>query len=602
MLLGGFYEPVLASLPRLDRVEQVGWMRQALRARLGAEARGLWLTERVWEPDLASDLHDAGVRFALVDDRHFLVSGFTREQLHAPLQTEHDGKQLTLFSIDERLRYLIPFQPAHDSAAYLRWLRESGHSLAVLADDGEKFGGWPGTADWVYRRGWLDDFIGVMESSMRAGDVVMSRFDEALERVPGGGIAYLATGSYREMEGWSLPPEAALRLGALEKDFGAERLASTDGALLRGGHWRNFLVKYTESNRMHKKMIALSALCRERGDPESARRAIGRAQCNDAYWHGVFGGLYLPFLRAAVWSNLARAERELRTGEAIAWERRDIDFDGHAEIWIHSSEFSAIVSPRRGGALEELTRFADGANVADALTRRREAYHVQARDTVSPGGQKGSARDESGDSNASQDAASTTAPDAFDESDEHVATRAPSIHELEGLLRLEELPPVDQDDRALFVERIIGNDVTFERFVRTNYTPIATTANQPLSHEIAETADEVVVTLRSPDGAWVKRLAFSTSGGVRAEFEWDSGELRDTTWFTTELSCAGETVLRTEPAAEIWSFPIETVAKSERGFDRTVQGVSYVLRWPAALGRATVELPVAAHRESSGKA
>jgi alpha-amylase/alpha-mannosidase (GH57 family) len=48
LLLAGFYEPVLASLPRGDRVEQIGWMRDAVRRRFGVEASGLWLTARVW--------------------------------------------------------------------------------------------------------------------------------------------------------------------------------------------------------------------------------------------------------------------------------------------------------------------------------------------------------------------------------------------------------------------------------------------------------------------------------------------------------------------------------------------------------------------------
>ena len=75
LLLAGFYEPVLASLPRPDRATD------PLDARgrappIRVDARGLWLTERVWEPELAADLADAGVRYALVDDRHFLVTGF----------------------------------------------------------------------------------------------------------------------------------------------------------------------------------------------------------------------------------------------------------------------------------------------------------------------------------------------------------------------------------------------------------------------------------------------------------------------------------------------------------------------------------------------
>ena len=94
-------------------------MRAAIERRFGVHASGLWLTERVWEPNLAADLADAGVEFAIVDDRHFLVSGVGRERLHAPLWTEHDGKRVALFAIDERLRYLIPFQPPRDTLQYL---------------------------------------------------------------------------------------------------------------------------------------------------------------------------------------------------------------------------------------------------------------------------------------------------------------------------------------------------------------------------------------------------------------------------------------------------------------------------------------------------
>src|SRR5262245_15822887 len=93
LLLAGFYEPVLASLPHRDRIEQIAWMRDAIKRRFGVDATGLWLTERVWEPDIAADLADAGVRYVLVDDRHFLVAGFERETLHTPFWTESDGKR-----------------------------------------------------------------------------------------------------------------------------------------------------------------------------------------------------------------------------------------------------------------------------------------------------------------------------------------------------------------------------------------------------------------------------------------------------------------------------------------------------------------------------
>jgi 4-alpha-glucanotransferase len=563
LLLAGFYEPVLASLPRADRVEQIQWMHDAIRRRFGVEARGLWLTERVWEPELAADLADAGVRYALVDDRHFLVSGFRAEQLHAPYWTESDTKRVALFPIDERLRYLIPFRPPEETAAYLRELRGAGHQLAVLADDGEKFGGWPGTKEWVYERGWLERFMSTVRGLIEGGEVQLSRLDEALNVVPSGGIAYLPTASYREMEGWSLPPDAALRLIRLERDLGDARMAGPDGALVRGAHWRNFLVKYPESNRMHKKMQALSLLCRERGDPVSARRAIGRAQCNDAYWHGVFGGLYLPHLREAIWRNLAQAERELRVGQKLSAEVLDFDGDGHEEIWIHSDRFSAVVSPSRGAAVEEYTIFAAETNFANTLTRRREAYH-------------------------------DTALENQVEADRDAANGTPSIHDLEEGIRLEHRPPLDADDRALLVDRVLSSRLTLEEYVEGGYWPVHSWARAACAFQIERAHEriDVVCSFRSPGGETrlEKRLGFSADGRLHVTYRWDAtlGEPED--FFTTELSLFAPLEVRTEPSAEVWRFPIDTVAKSERGLDRTRQGESVTLRWPVQLGHASVQI------------
>jgi alpha-amylase/alpha-mannosidase (GH57 family) len=558
LLLAGYYEPVLASLPRTDRVEQIQWMREAINRRFGVDAHGLWLTERVWEPELAADLAAADVRYALVDDRHFLVSGFGSEQLHAPFWTESDGKQVALFPIDERLRYLIPFRPPEETAAYLHELRDAGHGLAVLADDGEKFGGWPGTKEWVYERGWLSRFVATIGGLVESGEVQLSTLTEALDHVPSGGIAYLPTASYREMEGWSLPPDAALRLIRLERDLGEARMAGPDGALIRGSHWRNFLVKYSESNRMHKKMQALSLLLRSRGDlPATARRAIGRAQCNDAYWHGVFGGLYLPHLREAIWRNLAQAERELRQGEVLEAEVLDLDGDGHDEIWIHSDQFSAIVSPRRGGAVEEYTIFATEVNYANALTRRREAYHDTALEN---------------EADAVRDAESGT----------------PSIHDIEQGIRLEQRPPLDADDRALFVDRVLPAGLELDQYASGDYWPVRSWAQSQCSFTIERSPEAIEIVCRNE--ALTKQLSFSADGALAVSYRWDPSVGQPDDLFAPELSLFAPLELRADPAADVWTFSIETVAKSERGLDRTRQGDSVTLRWPVHLGGASVEI------------
>jgi alpha-amylase len=545
LLLAGFYEPVLAALPREDRVEQIGWMREALHRRFGVDATGLWLTERVWEPELAADLADAGVRFALVDDRHFLVTGFEREQLHAPFRTESGGKGVALFSIDEHLRYLVPFKPPADVVAYLERLRDRGHRLAVLADDGEKFGGWPGTQEWVYQRGWLDRFLEAMGAAAARGVLRLSTFAEALAETPSGGLAYLPTASYREMEAWSLPPRAAGRLRHLEHELGEARIAGADGALVRGSHWRNFLVKYPEANRAHKKMLALSALCRERGDPPAARRAIGRAQCNDAYWHGVFGGLYLPHLRAAVWHHLALAERDLRAGEALAFEVRDLDGDGYDEVWIHSAACSVVVAPARGGAIEDLTLFASLTNHTAALTRRREAYH---------------------DAGAQRSA--------------------------EDAVHVDGHPPTDHEDRALFVDRVLPADLAFERYASGDYAPLASWARARMTFAVEAADGEVLVRLQ-PEGGHrnlLKEIAVGPDGRVRVRYrlalEGPIAEGR----FAPELSFGTPLEVRLDPEVAPWQFPIETVAKSERGLEKTLQGMSFTPVWPVGTDGCSIEI------------
>ena len=559
LLLAGFYEPVLASLLPTDRVEQVAWMGEAIRRRFGVTATGLWLTERVWEPDLAAHLVDAGVRYVVLDDRHFLVTGVERDRLHAPFWTESGGKRVALFPIDERLRYLIPFRPPAEIGDYLRDLRAAGRPLAVFVDDGEKFGGWPGTKDWVYTRGWLAQFLDAVEGLVAAGDVRLTTPGAALATVRSGGLAYLPTASYREMEAWSLPPAAARRLAVLEQELGEARMAGPEGALVRGAHWRNFLVKYAEANRMHKKMLALSGLCRERGDPPAARRAIGRAQCNDAYWHGVFGGLYLPHLRNAIWHQLAVAERALRQGESIACEALDLDGDGYDELWIHSAKFSALVSPQRGGAIEMLTRFDNLVNLADVLTRRRESYHEPAKKT------------------------------GHGNSDSKNAEGTPSIHDIEKAAQLNVLPPVDAEPRAILVDRMLSTTVSLGDYTKAQYKPLRSWATTSMTPRVSVERDVVTIALEGND--LTKRLTFDAAGCVDVAYSWNPAAFPNAV-FAPELSLARETPLRLRPDGEVWRFKITTVARSERGFEETVQGISMTPRWPAQLGGGELEIAI----------
>jgi hypothetical protein len=550
----GMYEPILATLSPVDRVEQISWHRAMLKDLLGADATGLWLTERVWEPDLPQALAAAGVRYVLVDDRHFLVAGIERAQLDRPWRTEHSGAHVDVLPIDERLRYLIPFRPWHEIEAFLRAERAAGRRLLVFADDGEKFGGWPGTAQWVWADGWMRSFLDGLEALTAEGVVQLVRGVDAIAELPRGGLCYLPTASYREMELWALPPAAAERLTALEQELGEDRLRGADGALVRGTHWRSFLAKYPEANRLHKLTQRLSALSRARGDPPAARRAIARAQCNDALWHGVFGGLYLPFLRSALWAQVALAERVLRTGEALTWEAADVDADGALEIYVHSATISALVALGRGGAVEVCTLLERGLNVADTLTRRVEAYHAAA---VA----------------ASHDVASHAAHAAHD--------GAPSIHDLERALVLERVPPHDAAPRGIGVERFIGPDVTDDSWRVGVGLPTPIYGDQVPPWTVLSTPD--AVTVRVLLAQVRKEITLAGDGGITLRYTWDPAVHDPATRFAVECSVAVAVTLQA-PGARVWAYPIETVAKSERGLDRTHQGVAHVVEWPVGAG------------------
>jgi hypothetical protein len=99
----------------------------------------------------------------------------------------------------------------------------------------------------------------------------------------------------------------------------------------------------------------------------------------------------------------------------------------------------------------------------------------------------------------------------------------------------------------------------------------------------------VTIELESPIGALSKRLTFQADGSVRAEFVWDASAFPAGAFFTTEISTSRPVVL-VASGATIWEQPIETVAKSERGLDRTLQGTGYLVRWPVSSGRGRVDL------------
>jgi hypothetical protein len=372
----GDCEPVLAAIPSRDRLGQLRQAAQKLHGRFGEAPEGAWLTERVWEATVVPALVDSGIRYVAVDDYHFLCAGRSGEELGGYFSTEEDGRTLDLFPISEALRYRIPFAPAGETLAYLEGLARQGQGAAVYFDDIEKFGIWPETYAWVYEQGWLEQFIrGVLASPVLRTATYRQFHAAARTR----GVVYLPTTSYIEMNEWTLPAAAAGRYHALIEQEKAAGRFEQNKPFVRGGIWRNFLSRYPESNWMHKRMLGLSrrlAEVPEARQGASMQEKLYRAQANDAYWHGLFGGLYLPHLRRAVWNNLIALEHELDTVVPRSpLSRGDIDHDGHEEILLHNPHLQIALRLDGAAAPHELDAYALAHNFGDTLRKSPEHYH-----------------------------------------------------------------------------------------------------------------------------------------------------------------------------------------------------------------------------------
>ncbi len=383
---GPMYEPIMTMLPKRDRIGQIRAYTHWLHDHLGASVQGMWTPERVWEASLTQDIAQAGIQYTVLDDYHFRAAGLTDDQLTSYYLTEDDGQLLRVFPGSERLRYLIPFAPAQDSIDYIREvsLRHPG-ALLVFGDDGEKFGTWPDTKAHVYERGWLRNFFDLLSANQSWLNTCT--LAEAIKHCQPAGKVFLPNCSYREMTEWALPVKQQLVYDDLVHDLDHDVRWPQLQRFMRGGFWRNFQVKYAEAGEMYSRMMYVSKRLEAAGERISqdalaeARDQLYRGQCNCPYWHGAFGGIYLPHLRNAIYHHLIRSEiaidRVQRGAQAmfVEAEADDFNFDGRNEVRLGSDQVTAWFTPAQGGHMYELDVRAIGHNLLATMQRRPEAYH-----------------------------------------------------------------------------------------------------------------------------------------------------------------------------------------------------------------------------------
>jgi alpha-amylase len=616
LMTGGYYEPILAIIPDRDRQGQIRKMTIYLQRRFRARPSGFWLAERVWEPHLGRSIAEAGVAYTIVDDAHFLAAGLHADALTGAFVTEDEGVTLKVFPSLHALRYLIPWKSPEEVISWLREHRGQGTPVLLMGDDGEKFGLWPGTYAHCWEHGWVERFFTALEQEVDWLQVLPPGEAAAL---PAAGRAYLPTASYDEMEAWALPAET----GA---DYAQTRRRLEDAQdpalrFFRGGFWRQFLVKYPEANTMHKKMLRISEKVWRMAPGRRRQRAfdeLWQGQCNCPYWHGVFGGVYLPHIRRANFAHLIAAEsiadgtprRAGRTPPGRVLEA-DLDADGAKEIELQAPSMVLWLDPQRGGAVTAWDWRAAAVNLANVLTRRPEAYHQQLIETAPA---------ESG------------------------ADGVETIHTSRVRVKepgLERLLFYDPYRRTSFLDHVLPADLLPGAFqvgafpvpfaaqaYRAVLSRIRTQPGVTLSREAPAAGSRLriekqfLIDLHRPRLHALYRVTnigpSRAEGRLGVEMNWAvtdpeaafaiDGQVqpaRDAVVGTgrtlriTDHGWPGPVVV-TFPHADVWRFPLETVSNSEAGFERTFQGAITVCSWIIALEpthtfSVTFEVDLGAH-------
>ena len=632
---GGYYEPILPSIPDDDKIAQIRRLTERLSRDFGVNASGMWIAERVWEPSLPRLIRNAGIEWTILDDVHFKNVGLEDNDLHGYYATEDQSSVLKVFATSKKMRYTIPWRPANETIEVLRSLAtRDGKRIAVMGDDGEKFGSWPGTREYCWgsakERGWVDEFFTALEENSEW--LHTTPLGEYARNYPALGRIYIPTSSYIEMTEWALPPQKSYLFGHLLHQLEEEH---RDNILqfMRGGFWRNFLVRYPEANNQHKKMLRVhDAVYAAGATEESGVVQLWKAQANDTYWHGLFGGVYMSHVRSAIYHHLIKAENaadRLRFGDGH-WQRcefTDFDRDSQNELVIEGDQQNLYFDPQRGGALFEWDMRRSQHNLLSVMSRREEGYHQTLRNYEQERRRREAIEaQKTADPQTSGEQTQPASPHTF------VRTKEPD---------LDRYLVYDRYRRLSLIDHFLPPGATLPDFAQAQFEEMGNFVEQPYNTEVQQDNKGITITL-SRDGfvrrpgalgplpvhlsknifiplgeeKLLLRYVIENKGQTRLQTrfasEWNinllGGGGNDQAYYLVEgheldnerFDSTGEvTPVRSlhignlwiqqdmgfsfSEAATLWRFSIETVTGSEAGFERNHQGSCLTLLWPLLL-------------------
>src|SRR6266516_2688339 len=635
LVSGGYYEPILPSIPDQDKIAQIRRLNERLFRDCGVNASGMWIAERVWEPGLPHLIREAGIEWTILDDVHFKNVGLEDRDLFGYYATEDQSSVLKVYATSKKMRYTIPWRPVSETIEALRSLATlGGKRIVVMGDDGEKFGSWPETSEYCWgttmQKGWVNEFFTALE--VHRDWIHMTPLGEYARNYPALGRIYIPTSSYIEMTEWALPPQKSYVFGKLLHQLEEEH---QDNILqfMRGGFWRTFLVRYPEVNNQHKKMLRVhDAVYAAGATEETGVVHLWKAQANDTYWHGLFGGIYMNHVRSAIYHHLIKAENaaaRVLHGQS-AWQHyefTDFDRDTQEELLIESNQQNLYIVPRRGGSIFEWDLRRSAHNLTSVMTRQMESYHQTLREYEQERRRKAAL--------ASRSIIQTSnIQDESEPASPHTTVRTKEAD-------LDQYLVVDRYRRSSLVDHFLPPGLPLADFAAARFEDQGNFVEQPYATTVEQEERGITVTMTrdgqvrrpgalSPLPVYVRKTLFIPKGEEKLFVHYsieNRGQARLHTYFASEWNFnllggggnaqayyqvrnvelennhfdstgeipqvsvfhIGNAWLQQDMGFELsaeamlWRFSIETVTGSEAGFERTHQGSCATLIWPLIL-------------------
>ncbi len=571
---GGYYEPILASIPSVDRVKQINMLSLFIQKHFNQKPRGLWLTERIWDDSIIDDLKQCDVDYVIVDDYHLIASGFDKDELKGYFITENSNNQISLFPINKDLRYIIPFASIENTMKTLNsYASHEGENAAIIFDDGEKFGVWPKTYEKVYEQEWLKNFF---EKCIEDESINPTTFADFYDKNNAISLSYLPTVSYHEMGEWStLPNISRDYLDLVHQHMDKEHL-------IRGGIWKNFFIKYNESNWIHKRSLELSRTLEQSNE---FKDSLFKTQCNDVLWHGVFGGIYLPNLRDNAYKYIINCENLLSMKASC--KTYDINMDSIKEYKFYTPNLITIIDPKLGGQILELDLRDKLFNLQNTLTRYHETYHDKIQKIVEV------------EENGIEDKKDS-------KNEDEIATIHDSV-----LLTSEDIELYeDWYLKKSAIDHICSNDLDKNTFKACTFKEYGDFANQPFDvvkntqgsieikreggiykNDKKDTTLEKYFTFKNSKIDSIVSLKSEETDILKYLLEWNlhfqdyeiltvnGHNIKDTLYLeNSQLTILDQSLNKTitfqfDQCVDIYVYPVKSVSQSEAGVDYTTQGI-----------------------------